>query len=307
MSRFDEHLEHYLTIRRAHGSKLDSLELLNKSFLAWLDDQHLESFTVANVVSWAMSCPTPSRNRWATRIGAVRTFTAWLEASGMTGVAVPPARLLACPSKRATPYMYSSSDTIKLIQACPQVFANKLTASTMATLIGLLAVTGIRIGEALMLVCGDLDQRLGLLNVYSTKTSQARLLPLHPTTITRLASYLATPERRRFPRQASDPFFMNTLGHPARYTNVLENFTKLIAFVDLPDQTPAKPRIHDFRHVFTTNAMTVAYRERTDPARTISLLSTWLGHRDPAATYWYLTASPQLLAQAANRLEQDQP
>ncbi|MCL2490716.1 MAG: tyrosine-type recombinase/integrase [Propionibacteriaceae bacterium] len=306
MSRFDEHLADYLATRRGHGYKLDSLGLLNKSFLAWLDTQNRESFTVADAVSWAMACPTPSRSRWATRLGAVRTFAAWLQASGITGVEVPPARLLACPSKRATPYMYSATDTARLIGACPDVFLNKSVASTMATLIGLLAVTGIRIGEALALVHGHLDQRAGVLTVYSTKTGQTRILPLHPTTVAELARYLDTPSRRQFPRRVNDPIFVNTIGHPVGYTTVQENFRKLITKVDLPDQTPARPRIHDLRHSFATNAMTTAYRDGTDPARTLSLLSTWLGHHNPAATYWYLTAAPQLLAHAADRLEKDQ-
>lgn len=297
-----DHLDRYPAARRALGFQLDTLERLAGQFCDWLDAQAKTTFTVEDALTWARLPAEAAHSWWGMRLGAVRTFARYLAALGLD-VEVPPPGLLPVGSPRATPYIYSQDDLDALLAACPTVFGHGLCAETMHTLIGLLAATGMRIGEALGMGWADLDTDTHALMVRSGKSGHVRLLALHPTTTAALAAYHDLPARARTRPDPAGPLLISCLGTGYHRSTIELYFTRLVKAAGLAPRAGARPRLHDLRHTFTTTRMAAAYRDRTDPQRTLTLLATWLGHTSAAHTYWYLTATPELMALAAARLE----
>ena len=178
-----------------------------------------------------------------------------------------------------------------------------LRRATAATLIGLLAVTGIRVGEAIGLDRTDIDLRSGRLLVRQGKFDKTREVWLHPTTVEALKRYQRLRDRTA-PPTGTTAFFVSAAGTRLLYCNVHNTFHRLVALAGLrPRSTSCRPRIHDLRHSFAVQAMIDAYTAGQDGQVRLTLLSTWLGHVHPASTYWYLSASPELMAVAGQRLE----
>lgn len=141
------------------------------------------------------------------------------------------------------------------------------------------------------------------LTVRDSKFAKTRLLPLHPTTSAALGTYEQTRDRHH-PAAVSDALFVSTCGTRLIYQNVHESFHRLTQQVGLaPRSASCRPRIHDLRHRFAVTTLTGWYRAGVDIDRHLHLLSTYLGHTDPSSTYWYLTATPELLGLAADRLD----
>lgn len=231
-----------------------------------------------------------------------RGFAVYLHALD-PAVEVPPADLLpAAKSHRITPYLYSDEAITALIAAAG-LLANPLRRATFETLVGLLAATGIRIGEAIALDVGDVDLDQGLIVVRGGKLAKSRELVLHPSAVEALRAYLRERERLA-PRPSESPLFVSIAGTRLRYDNVHLAFKRLVASAGLrPRSARCRPRIHDIRHTFAVRTLIDAEREGADVGQRLALLSTYLGHVSPTSTYWYLEASPELLGLAAERLE----
>jgi len=212
---------------------------------------------------------------------------------------VPAAELLP---QRATPYLYSDAEVAALMAAASSL-STPLRRAAVATLIGLLAVTGIRVGEAIALDRTDIDLTTGRLLVRHGKFDKARQLWLHPTTLDALKRYQRLRDRAAPPTDTA-AFFVSAAGTRLLYCNVHNTFHRLVARAGITSRsTSCKPRIHDLRHSFAVRAMIDAYATGQDGQVRLTLLSTWLGHVHPASTYWYLSASPELMAVAGERLE----
>ena len=178
-----------------------------------------------------------------------------------------------------------------------------LRAAAYQTLIGLLAVTGMRIGEAIRLDRADLDLAGGVLTVRESKFGKSRLVPLHPTAADALGGYLRLREQPH-PRPRTASVFISLAGTRLDYRNVHATWKLLAARAGLQPRSPScRPRIHDLRHSFAVRSLLDAYAAGQDGQARLALLATWLGHVDPAATYWYLSAAPELLALAGQRLD----
>jgi integrase len=180
-------------------------------------------------------------------------------------------------------------------------------AATMRALIGLLAVTGMRIGEAIRLDRGDIDHRRAVLTVLESKFGKSRELAVHATTIAALRAYLARRDRP-VPATPTEAVFTSAVGTRLTYCNVHLAFKRIVEHAGLaPRSTVCRPRPHDLRHAFAVNTLLDAYRDDTGNGEhiqaRIALLCTYLGHVNPGSTYWYLQAAPELLALAAGRLE----
>ncbi len=301
MSTLEEHLAEYLSMRRALGYDLFVLEHRVGQFLSWLTDQGKETFTTADAVTWARLPADADPRWWGMRLGAVRTFATYLDAIGID-VQVPPRGVLPAGPRRAAPVIYTQADLDALLEACPRMFDRPLQAATMATVIALLGATGMRIGEALRLTPADIDTTTGVLTIRASKRKD-RLVPVHPTTLDSLEAYRRLPARAAT-RPASDaPLLVSSRGTGYHRSTIEAYFARVVTAAGLDPRGAARPRLHDLRHTFATGHMAAAYASGGDPHRTLTLLATWLGHTSTAHTYWYLSATPELMALATTRLE----
>jgi len=215
---------------------------------------------------------------------------------------VPPADLLPWQRCRATPYLYSDDEVAALVTAATSL-QTPYRVLTYQTLIGLLAVTGMRVGEALALDRDDIDMTHGVLTVRLTKFGKSRELPVLASTVEALGRYLGHRDR---PRAAASiaAAFISTSGTRLVYANVLWTFQRLLRRAGITRRSAAcRPRLHDLRHRFAVQTMLDAYRQDENAEARIAILSTYLGHVNPKATYWYLSAAPELMQLAADRLE----
>jgi integrase len=295
-------LEDYLRMRRALGYRLARPDKLLHQFLNYLGDVEADGVTVGAALAWACLPAERDGSWWAYRLSVVRGFASYLHTLDPT-VEVPATDLLPWQARRACPYLYSEHDVAALIAAA-STLSSPLRRATFATLIGLLAVTGMRVGEAIALDREDLDTRHRLLVVRHGKFDKTRELVLHSSTIAALRSYLHLCDQLQ-PAARSAALFISTAGTRLLYCNVHWTFHRLVATAGLtPRSALCRPRIHDLRHSFAVASMLDAYAAGEDGQARLTLISTYLGHADPAGTYWYLSASPELLALAAQRLEQ---
>jgi integrase/recombinase XerD len=301
MSGLGEAVACYLATRRALGFRLEGTGRLLEQFAAFAEAAGQDTVTTGLALRWATLPASRSRAWHAERLSAARGFARWLHALDPQAQ-VPPAGLLPGSTRRAVPYLYSEADVIALMAAAGRLNP-PWKAITMQTLTGLLFATGVRLGEALSLEHGDLDPAAGLLTIRQAKFRKPRQLPLHPSAVTALAGYAARRSRLR-PRPATTAFFVSTTGARLARTTVQETFRRLLREAGIYQRAGGlRPRIHDARHTFAVTTLLGWYRDGGDVQARLPLLSTWLGHADPRNTYWYLSAAPELLALAAQRLE----
>lgn len=288
----------YLALRRALGHRLVEVERHLDQFLDHLERAGASTITVDDAVAWAR-LPTGRTPAWhAARLSAVRGFAAWAHTFDPT-IEVPPPGLLPQRTTRTTPYLYSAEDVAALMTSAGGLSPDRW-AATMQTLIGLLWVTGMRIGEALSATVADVDLDKATLTVVGAKFGKDRRLLLDPSTVQALDRYL----QPRRPVPATAPLLVTPQGNRLAYTPVHDRFVTLVDQAGLKDRSPScRPRFHGFRHSFAVHAMLDAYHHHGDPAARLQHLSTWLGHTEPANTYWYLHAAPELMALAVDRLE----
>ena len=297
-----ELLGDYLALRRALGYRMARPEKLLNQFLDHLDSRGETVITVAAALDWARLPAAGTSNWWAYRLSAVRGFATYLHTLDPAHE-VPAPDLLPQRPLRASPYLYSDAE-ITALMAAASTLPTPLRRATFTTLIGLLAVTGIRVGEAIALDRGDVNLAAGRLAVRFGKFGKARELVLHPSTVDALRRYQRLRDRLA-PRTGTPALFVSLAGTRLRYCNVHHAFHRLVRVAGLtPRSVSCRPRIHDLRHSFAVHAMLDAYAAGEDGQVRLTLLSTWLGHVHPASTYWYLSASPELMAIAGQRLEQ---
>lgn len=300
MSTLAKHLEDYLAMRRALGFKLARPAGLLAEFVVYLNQVEAKTITTELALCWA-TLPAGADPAWhGARLAAVRPFARYL-ATIDTATEIPPADLLPARAGRATPYIYSAAEIEALIEAAGKT-GWPLVGATYQSLIGLLAVTGMRVGEAIGLDRDDLDLSAGILTVHNGKFGKSRQLALHPSTATALRTYATTRDRRH--RHLRTPaWFVSAAGTRLIYQNVHYRFHRLTGIAGLaPRSASCRPRPHDLRHTFAVNTLLSWYHTGENVQAKLPLLSTWLGHVHPGCTYWYLTATPELLALAADRL-----
>lgn len=294
-------LTDYLSLRRSLGYKLQRTDKLLHQFVGYLEAMEAETVTVENALGWACLPPNGASNWWPSRLSVVRGFAASLHTLD-PATEVPPADMLPWQPHRASPYLYSDAEVSALIEAA-NILHGPIRVATYQTLVGLLAVTGMRVGEAIGLDTKDLDPSHGVLLIREAKFNKTRELPLHPTSVSALRGYLACRDRH-YPPARSPALFISPVGTRLLYCNVHWTFQRLVRHAGLaPPAGSCRPRIHDLRHSFAVRTLLDAYQQGQDPQQRLTLLSTYLGHVNPAATYWYLSAAPELLSLAVERLD----
>lgn len=294
-------LADYLALRRSLGFKLVRHEKLLNQFLTHLEERATDVVTIPAAVEWATQPTGGDGYWWGCRMSVVRGFAKYLHALDPRHE-VPPNGLLPCGPHRAVPYMYADSDIAALISAATSL-GTPLRRATIGTLIGLLRVTGMRVGEAIALDRDDVDLAQGRLLVRHGKFDKTRELWLHPTAVEALQDYQRLRDQLA-PDTSTSAFFVSNAGTRLAYCNVQETFHRLVGRAGLAARSDrCRPRIHDLRHSFVVDSMLHAYAAGEDGQTRLTLLATWLGHVDPTCTYWYLSASPELMAVAGRRLE----
>lgn len=312
MNSLTNALTEYLKLRREFGYKLDRIETRLRRFLSFLDRKGTSRITTALALQFA----TEQKPRApATKIGylcAVRGFARYL--AGLdSSVEVPPPGLLRPAQSRFRPYIYSDEEIRRLLTAALRIpSADRwsgrygLKPWTLHCILGLLAVTGLRVSEVTGLKSEDIDWSEGVLRIENTKFLKSRLVPLHPSTLEQLRSYAKRRDRFFAGRaHGSCPrFFVTCSGTPCRRGNVGHDFRKLSGQIGLRAPGASHgPRIHDLRHRFAVMSLLRWYRRGQQVERLLPVLATYLGHSHVTGTYWYLSCTPELMVAAGERLE----
>jgi integrase len=294
----------YLAMRRALGFKLTSQGRHVMSFVAFCEERGADRVTADLAVEWATRTGKGSGDEvyQARRLDSVRIFARHLQPLD-PATEIPPVDVLSRRYGRMPPYLYSPQEVSALMDAAGRLTPAPRGAAWRA-LIGLLAVTGMRQGEACRLRRDDVSLEDATIVILDSKFGKSRQVFLHPSSVSALRDW----ERARdeaFPRPRSGAFFVNAWGRPLAGSTVQHQFAALARAAGIqapPGRRP--PRLHDLRHAFTVATMLDWHRDGESVQARLPLLSTWLGHVDPKSTYWYLQAVPELLALAAGRLEQ---
>ena len=300
MSPLQSRAREYLALRRSLGHKLDDVERLLPSLVEHLERHGETTVTIDAALAWAQTPDVPPGSSVPPRrMSIARGFARFM--SGIeVATEVPPLGLLPCHRSRRIPYLYTPADIQALMTAAGEI-PTPLRSATYRTLIGLLAATGMRVGEAIRLSRADIDWDDGVLAIRETKFGKSRELPLHPSTLDALTAYARVRDREQ-PRPSAASFFVSTAGTQLIYANVGFTFRKLLRATNIGRGSPVVPRIHDVRHSYTVRTVIGWYQAGENVAGMLPRLSTYLGHSNPRHTYTYLSASPELLALAAARL-----
>ncbi len=300
MSGLDRRVEEYLAIRRALGYKLAGYDSVLGEFTGWMDTSGATVVTGDLALAWAQCRPTsPVRERQ--RLTIVRRFAEYLSAVDPR-TEVPAANLLPAPYHRRAPYVYSPAE-ITALMAAARSLTPPLKAATYETLIGLIACTGLRVGEAAGLETDDVNITDAILLVRFGKNGRSRHVPIHSTTADALSAYAARRDRL-CPRPTATSFLVSTRGGRLAQSSVQNVFAGLRRETGLDQRGAGRlPRLHDLRHGFVVRTMLGWHRDGVDVQARLPLLSTYVGHVDPKASYWYQQAVPELFALAALRVE----
>lgn len=301
MSALDRHVQDYLRMRRALGFKLTAEGRLLPQLVAYLDAAGASTLTSELAIAWAQLPVGVQAIQWAHRLSAARGFAAYL-ATVEPATEIAPADVFGARQRRRTPHLWTARQVADLLTES-RTLRPAIRAATYEALFGLLAVSGMRVGEAINLDRHDVDLNSGVLTIQEAKLDRVRLVPLHPTTSEALRRY--TTERDRLcPTPRSTAFFLSTRGTVLDYSCVWRTFAQLSTAIGVRDTTASGPTIHDLRHSFTVNVLIGWQRAGVDVAEHMAVLSNYLGHVGPASTYWYLSASPELMALAAQQLDE---
>jgi integrase/recombinase XerD len=302
MSALGDHAREYLRLRRALGHDLAEAHRLLPRFVAYLDTIGAATVTVEAALTWAQQPDAlPGSSVWARRMTAARGFARHM--SGLDArTEIPPVGLVTFRQRRRPPFIYSAADIAALMAQVRQTIPTPLKAATVETLIGLLGATGMRVGEAIGFERRDVDWAEGLIIVRDSKFGKSRIVALQASTVDALGVY-AQQRDRALPHPKSSKFFLSTAGTAVLPSDFGKAFRALLAVTGIGAGAPRPPRVHDVRHSFAVNTLTGWYRDDGDVEARLAALATFLGHKDPTSTYWYLSAVPELLGAAAGRLE----
>lgn len=290
----------YLTVRRRLGFELKQPGRTLEDFVEFMDRAGAERVTTELALMWATSVQAHP-HRWRRRLGVVRGFARYLSTID-PATEIPPEDLLPAALPRVAPYLYSPAE-IEALMAAGRALSPRLRAASFDTVIGLLAVSGLRPGEALGLDRADVDLTNGALHVRAAKQNKHREVPLHDSTTVALVKYSRLRDRY-LPAPSSPAFFVSPQGSRLTAGAFNATFAKLIIQIGLDGHGErTRPRAHDLRHSFAVRTLIGWYQAGENVDAKLPLLSTFLGHVDPASSYWYLQASPELLALARDRLE----
>jgi integrase/recombinase XerD len=298
MSGLQAHVDDYLRLRRALGFKLKEDERVLGQLVAHVEAAGATTVTSELAIGWARLPVGVHPNHWAKRLRVARAFAGYLHTID-PATEIPPPDVFPVCRQRATPYLFSQQDICRLLAEARRL-RHPMRAASYEALFGLLTVSGMRIGEAVALERDDVDLDAGLITIRKAKGDRGRLVPLHPTAAEALRCY-ASERDRLCPTPRSRAFFISSAGTPVHPNALRETFREITTRIGVRTKA-VHPRIHDLRHRFAVQTLIDWQRSGVKIDERILTLSTYLGHVSPADTYWYLSASPELMALTADRL-----
>jgi len=289
-------VERYVSLRRTLGFRLRDVSSNLRAFARFAAERGDTHVRAATAVAWATAAPSPAARH--VRLRNVVNLARFLHAEDP--VHEVPSNLFPAPKQRRVPYIYTPEEIARLIGAAQQLRETyPLRRQVYATLIGLIAATGLRVSEALDLRFSDVLPQ-GVLQIRRTKFGKSRLVPLHPTAVTALSRYLEV--RRQLP-VTDDHLFLSAGNRRIDSSMVEYTFRRVRQLAGIAPARTRPPRIHDLRHTVATRALEQCPTDREGVARHFVALATYLGHSDIKHTYWYLEATPELMSGLADASE----
>lgn len=298
MTALGDRLSQYVALRRGLGAQFHEPARALGQFVAFLEREGAECITTALALRWAMQPEHAQRATWARRLTQVRGFATWLSAVDPR-TQIPPRHLISGRRQRRKPHIFTDREVGQLLAEAARLrSSNGLRALTYTTLIGLLASTGLRPGEALALDLRDLDLQNGVLTIRESKFGKSRFVPLDPTTCAALQGYVKK-RNRLYAQSETEAFLVSEYGTRLQGGAARRTFAKLSSAVGLRPKGEKRvgrgPRLQDLRHSFATRKLLEWYRSGVDVQRALPTLATYLGHVAVDHTYWYLEGVPELL------------
>lgn len=298
MISLSERLDQYLAERRSHGGNWTSQARKVRPFAIFADSEDAEWITTALFLRWKERYGSASQALWAGRLSAVRVFATWLQGIDPR-TEVPPKGLIPHRSSRPKPYIYSDTQIRRIVTEAARLRCpSGLRASTCSTMFGLIAVTGMRIGEALALHDADVDTDAATVRVRHAKNGRHRVIPVTACTAERLQMHRDT--RDRILKSPAEAFFCGRRGNRLCADTAQRSFAQVGQRIGLrqpqaDDKKGRGPRLHDLRHSFATKTITDWFRQDRNVDAEMYKLSAFLGHAGPNCTWWYIEAVPELL------------
>ncbi|MBI5440255.1 MAG: tyrosine-type recombinase/integrase [Deltaproteobacteria bacterium] len=304
MSELRQALEDYIATRRSLGFRLRLPAGVLRNFVAFILAEGAPHITAELALRWAKQPVDAQPSTWAWRLGMVRRFAAWRSAADPR-TEIPSPELLPHRYHRKPPYIYKDEEIENLVRAAERLPSAKgLRALTYSTCFRLLAVTGMRVSEAVALDRNDVDLEQGILTIRRTKFGKSRLLPVHASTTHALGSYLAQRDHL-LPKPATKGLFVSERGTRITEWSTRYTFARVSQQIGLRADEMGHgrgPRLHDMRHRFAARTLIDWYRAGVDVERELPKLATYLGHVHINETYWYIEAVPELLQLATERV-----
>lgn len=303
MKALKEGIQDYLSLRRSLGFKLKKHSRFLREFALFLEQEDAGRITTRLALQWATQPEHIKQAEWAARLSVVRGFARYWSATD-AATEIPPEGLLPFRPSRAKPYLYSDVQIQQLLEAAKNMpTTHSLQPWTYHCLFGLLAVTGLRISEALNLRSADVDWAEGILTIRDSRFGKSRLIPLHPSSIKVLSDY-GSRRDRLFAVRKTPYFFCSRYDGRLDEGQVRRVFYVISRRIGIRGAADSHgPRLHDFRHRFAVQTLLRWHHNGEDVRRRLPVLSTYLGHGHVTDTYWYLTGTPELMAAVGQQLE----
>jgi integrase len=306
-----DHLTEYLAARRALGTQLREPADELRGFLSFLRRRRSKFITTALALEWSKQSKHAQRATWARKLSMVRQFARWLNVLDPRHQ-VPPPRLLNVRHRRNKPYIYQDAEIVRLMETAAAMHSSRrLKPVTLRTLIGLLASTGLRPGEAAALTDRDVNLRAGVLVIRESKGGKSRQVPIHESTVRALENY-ARVRDRLVPQRSSAAFLVFDNGTSLAMGTIRRWFCEVSTACGLRRRLDDRrygrgPRLQDLRHTFATSRLVEWYRAGLNVSLQMPKLAAYLGHSSVGCTYWYIEAVPELLALATGFQQASRP
>jgi len=291
----------YLSYRRSLGFSLTAEYYYLPQFARFAEAQHAPRLTAQLAIDWACTSKRQTPITRAFRIIRLRGFAKYCQKFDPDGE-IPPLGVFGRTRRRLVPHIYTEREIAELLEATSRLRPRDgLRPLTYRTIYGLLASSGLRIGEAIRLRRTDVDLDGGVLSIRHTKRHKNRFVPVHSSTARALEAY-AQQRNTKVLRPRSDHFFLLDNGNPptrARICCGLQRLANQLGWKPRGDYL--QHRVQDVRHTFIVRSTLRAFEEGLNVDQVVLTLSRYVGHNNVADTYWYVTGIPELMAIAAER------